>query len=123
MDERDAPWHVAQVVPRRLAITRETDGQTPGRPRTKTLDKLIECVDYRFVFLDDGRNRLHAAAFEQQRHQRLTAQVGPPASGTERQQLTLPPDEVANRNGVRLACLASGVCQQHERAVEQAVQG
>ncbi len=73
MDERDAPWHVVQAVPRRLVIAREADGQPAGCTRTQALDELFECADYRFVFLDDGSNRLHAAALEQQRHQRATA--------------------------------------------------
>jgi hypothetical protein len=106
MDERDASWHVAQVVTRRLAIAREADRQTPGSTRSQPLDEFFERVDHHFVSLDDGRNRLHAAALEQQRHRRATAQVGPPTSGTEGHQFSLSPCEVANRNGILLACLA-----------------
>jgi hypothetical protein len=62
MDQRYAPWYVAQIVPRRLAIAWETDGQPAGCTRTQALDELFECVDYRFVFLDDSRYGLHAAA-------------------------------------------------------------
>ena len=31
MDERDASWHIAQVVPSWLAIAWETDGQRAGQ--------------------------------------------------------------------------------------------
>jgi len=115
MDERYASWHVVQVVPSWLAIAWETDGQSPGSAWPQPLDELFERVDHCFPFLDNGRNRLHAAAFEQQPHRRAPAQVGPPTSGTKRHQLALSPDEVANWNGIPLACLASGVRQQHER--------
>ena len=109
MDERDAWWHIAQVVPSWLAISWETDGQPPSSAWPQPLDKLFERVDHRFPFLDNSRNRPYAAAFEQQPHRWSTAQIGPPASGTKRHQFSLPPDEVANRNSVLLACFASSV--------------
>ncbi len=70
MDQRYAPWHIAQVVPRRLAIAWKTDGQSPGSMRTQALDELFECADDHFALLDDSRYGLHAVAFEQQRHRR-----------------------------------------------------
>jgi hypothetical protein len=65
MDERDASWHIKQVVPSWLAITWETDRQSPRSAWSQSLDELFERVDHSFPFFDNSRNRPYAAAFEQ----------------------------------------------------------
>src|SRR5438034_2922816 len=66
LDERYVPWYVAQIVPRRLAIAWETDGQPAGCTRTQALDELFECVD-------DSRSEEHTS--ELQSHSDLVCRL------------------------------------------------